>query len=140
ALDGGGVAIQRVIDLSSGTTLAAAKQVTRGRVIRHGREYSACSGFGATRDGTEFGAGRSFQDDEKPSVLLRGFWIRSERSWLWKLPWQSVDERGFRTDFCSPLSMEAGGRTFWTCFDRVFGAITPGSSSYQVLDSDGDGY
>lgn len=132
-------ALQRVISLTSGETLAAVKTVSTGQISKEGQAFSACSGLGFVHSGIEFGAGRSFADG-RDSVHLRGFWMREERTWLWQLPWQSVNERGFRTDYCWEFTMEAGGRTFWSCLDNVYGAIEPGSSVYAVIDSRGDGY
>jgi len=136
---GNPVWFERILDLNSGKTIAAVRAVKNGMLVIDGSAYTPCSGAYYTRNGLEFGAGRSFRDG-RPHVHLRGSWQLDSKSWLWQLPWPTTADRGFSTDYCNALSMEAGGRTFWLCLDGLYGAIDPGSSRHERLETFDDGF
>ena len=121
----GSLMAQRVVDLTTGRTIAA---VLQAQTVSDGRAW--CGASIHVSGGLEFVGFRAIDwEDASSDFQLRGSFDLATQRWPWQLPWpKAVDTTG-----CNKAAMEAGGRTFYLCPTASVAALTPGSSERTLV-------
>jgi len=117
----GEMTIGRFVDLTTGETIAAWRQVS----------VDGFQGGDGCGSATGFDSGLQVQHFlTDPFRKAQASWIPAERRWIWLDPWRASSsvER-----LCEPTFLETTGQVFFNCGDALYGTVEIGSSAVSLI-------
>jgi len=117
----GAATISRFVDLASGETVAAWRQVS----------VDGFRGADGCVSATAFDSGLQVQHLlASPTRIAQASWLPAERRWIWLEPFR---ETGSVDKLCRPTFLETTGQVFYDCDTALLGTLTIGSSEVSPL-------
>ncbi|HEY0840125.1 MAG TPA: hypothetical protein VGD74_08055, partial [Vulgatibacter sp.] len=115
--------LSRIIDLTSGRTVAALQRVREPiQQSCNMREWSRENALHL-----ELATGR---------LYAKGTFDLSTKRWIWQKPIRE----GVGVETCFPLEFQNGGRTLYLCKTRIYASLEPGSSEVTLFEDLEDEY